>query len=184
MVTTRSSSAKQKGLVKAPDWEALHLAVGKEERFRGSLADPKKRSQLQYILDSDFYWGDAKTIEDCSDEGMVDDGILFCKELTSSHTNGVGASSLPPASTTVAKETNSPSFYYYWLAYFGGNPTGYLLRERHETEEDPGWELPVRIAMATLSGGVRANDHGISSIKSRGRVMGRHYDAEADYLDH
>jgi hypothetical protein len=140
MVTTRSSSAKQKGLVKAPDWEALHLAVVKEERFRGqgSLADPKKRSQLQYILDSDFYWGDAKTIEDCSDEGMVDDGILFYKELTSSHTNGVGASSSPPASTTVAKEKNpSLSSLLWW------KPHGILVERKTTARNGGGSRLGI-----------------------------------------
>lgn len=48
-------------------------------------------------------------MEDCFNRRNVDDGIVFYKEMKACGEH----------------EVREP--YSYWLGYFGGNPTGYLL---------------------------------------------------------
>ena len=53
-------------------------------------------------------------MEDCFNRRNVDDGIVFYKEMAP------------------RGEHESQTSYFYWLGYFGGNPTGYLLDGKNE----------------------------------------------------
>ena len=85
----------------------LEVKSEKIVRNIGDFNTETMRSQLSYIISGPCYFGQVKTIDDCFNPRIVDDGILFYKELGSARYPNV--------------------VLYYWLAYFGGNPTGYLL---------------------------------------------------------
>mmetsp|Transcript_14421 Transcript_14421/g.31260 ORF Transcript_14421/g.31260 Transcript_14421/m.31260 type:complete len:175 (+) Transcript_14421:90-614(+) len=82
-------------------------------------------SQLSFIISSpSCCFGnprDIKSLEDCFDRRNVDDGLVFYKMLRSSAQPDTGVS------------------FYYWLGYFGGNPTGYLLKGRGDGQ----WEVII-----------------------------------------
>eukprot|EP00547_Thalassionema_nitzschioides_P015199 CAMPEP_0194250192 /NCGR_PEP_ID=MMETSP0158-20130606/22380_1 /TAXON_ID=33649 /ORGANISM="Thalassionema nitzschioides, Strain L26-B" /LENGTH=105 /DNA_ID=CAMNT_0038986907 /DNA_START=174 /DNA_END=491 /DNA_ORIENTATION=- len=60
---------------------------------------------------------------------IVDNGIIWVKEI---HAN-----------TTISSLPGNPVFYY-WIAYFGDNPTGYLI-SKHELAqgEDDEWKVLI-----------------------------------------
>mmetsp|Transcript_11303 Transcript_11303/g.18710 ORF Transcript_11303/g.18710 Transcript_11303/m.18710 type:complete len:190 (-) Transcript_11303:2183-2752(-) len=134
-MTTTSAAAAAAAIQEAdPDyWETLDLVVVTEKQIRANkkkndLLDNLQKSQLLHILNGDYYWGDAKTLEDCSNDRIVDDASMIYKELLVVNNNS-------KLTTTVesAEETASPRRFYYWQAYFGGNPTGYLLTSSKAT---------------------------------------------------
>jgi hypothetical protein len=92
------------------------LIVTSHKTFRrADQLSEKEREQLSVLLSSPkFAFGNPKDVtkvEDCFNLRNVDEGIVFYKEMRPS---GVG-------------ESESKILFHYWLGYFGGNPTGYLL---------------------------------------------------------
>ena len=94
------------------------LIVTSSKTFRRvDQLSEKERSQLSLIINSPKHaFGnpkDVRTVEDCFNRRNVDDGIVFYKEMTPCEEH----------------ESRMPYryMYSYWLGYFGGNPTGYLL---------------------------------------------------------
>ena len=93
----------------------LAVVINKTCRRASDLApEDKLLAQLSFIVTSpSCYFGDpkdVKTVEDCFNKRNVDDGIVFYKQMRSTQ----------PDTTTS---------FHYWLGYFGGNPTAYLLKE-------------------------------------------------------
>lgn len=165
MSTTPSPSTASQQTAGAPPsdhdslsyWEGLSLEVESERQISRDL-NPAQKSQLLYIMKS-CYWGDAKTIEDCSNEMIVDNGIMLYKEL----------------------KGGDARRFYYWQAYFGGNPSGYLLAASSNGEE--GWRTLVENCDGDFiwqgPGDKRPLDF-LNQVKKI--AMGRYYDEEEDLI--
>eukprot|EP00545_Synedropsis_sp_CCMP1620_P008165 CAMPEP_0119029792 /NCGR_PEP_ID=MMETSP1176-20130426/40703_1 /TAXON_ID=265551 /ORGANISM="Synedropsis recta cf, Strain CCMP1620" /LENGTH=211 /DNA_ID=CAMNT_0006986147 /DNA_START=35 /DNA_END=670 /DNA_ORIENTATION=+ len=209
-MTTTSAAAAAAAIQEAdPDyWETLDLVVVTEKQIRANkkkndLLDNLQKSQLLHILNGDYYWGDAKTLEDCSNDRIVDDASMIYKELLVVNNNS-------KLTTTVesAEETASPRRFYYWQAYFGGNPTGYLLTSSKATTtttttttitsdddaDDNDDEIANTAAADTTSWDVlvencdgdfiwRADERPLRFLNQvKKAAMGRHYDDEVDCI--
>ena len=96
------------------DHAALLLPATADEPRRGGRgqADPKSGDAPLHAprRRTKPYWGAAATVDDCFDAEIVDDGVVSVTEFTHVDEQGV----------TVQ--------YYYWLARFGGNVTGHVIR--------------------------------------------------------
>ena len=73
-------------------------------------AEPRRGGRYQNAESGDAPWGAAATVDDCFDAKIVDDGVVSVTEFSHVDEQGV----------TVQ--------YYYWLARFGGNVTGHVIR--------------------------------------------------------
>jgi hypothetical protein len=81
-------------------------------------------SQLNFILHANIYFGSLKTIDGCFGRPTgADDGRVYVKEVRVLYDDD---------------DDDATPRLWYWLAYFGGNPTGYLLVEAEE-----GWNMLV-----------------------------------------
>mmetsp|Transcript_24576 Transcript_24576/g.26450 ORF Transcript_24576/g.26450 Transcript_24576/m.26450 type:complete len:175 (+) Transcript_24576:50-574(+) len=91
--------------------------------------DENLTSQLNFIIKSEL-WFDVKQISDCFDKKIVDNGIIWVKEI---HANTANSSA-----------TRKTVVFHYWIAYFGGNPTGYLIGKRElTTGESNEWKVLI-----------------------------------------
>lgn len=145
----------------------LNLVVASEKQIRSENdLDSSAKTSLLYILTSaDCYWGNAKTIEDCSKEKFVDSGIILHKELKPAE----------PATTLLR--------FHYWQAYFGGNPTGYLLTTDQVETETSSWKILVE----NCDGDFIWRGPGERPLRFLNQVkkaaLGRYYDAEVDVIE-
>mmetsp|Transcript_1161 Transcript_1161/g.1476 ORF Transcript_1161/g.1476 Transcript_1161/m.1476 type:complete len:171 (+) Transcript_1161:133-645(+) len=101
-----------------------------EKRIRkGSehLNDAMITSQLNFIIESNLWYGVRKAC-DCFDKKVVDNGIIWVKEINAKSAN--------------SGEKNFT--FYYWIAYFGDNPTGYLIKEcKPKSGENREWKILI-----------------------------------------
>jgi hypothetical protein len=149
------------------DWNAM--TVRSEQRIRSPKdLTTHSESQLSLIM-KNHYWGDAKTVEDCSKERFVDDGIIMYKELEGSN------------------DSDESRRFYYWQAYFGGNPTGYLLTDKivadgEEDNNSTNWTLLVENCDGEFiwRGPGKRPLRFLNQIKKA--AMGRYYDEEVDLI--
>lgn len=142
-------------------WEGLSLEVESEKKISRSddLENPMLKSQLLYIMKS-CYWGDAKTIEDCSDEQYVDNGIMLYKEL----------------------KAGDAARFYYWQAYFGGNPSGYLLLSSTAAKGE-GWQTLVENCDGDFIWQGPGDKRPLGFLNQVKKIaMGRYYDEEVDLI--
>ena len=89
-------------------------------------------AQLELLLSSRL-WGNAQTIEDVFNPRIVDDGVCSVTAFTHKH-HGV----LEP--------------YYFWLARFGGNAAGHVIRGCAPPSTNPDI-LNSRAIFSSLLGG-------------------------------
>ena len=64
-----------------------------------------------------------KTVEDCFKKRNVDDGVVVYKEMRRVDGN-----------QGEENDEDDGNVLHYWVGYFGGNPTGYLLCKRNELD--------------------------------------------------
>ena len=86
---------------------------------------------MDLLFSDSLYFGDIQCLNDCFDERKVDNGLVLYKEVVDR--NDAGSSSPP-----------NKRIYHYWQAYFGGNPTGYLLKMSSSSSPSKSmWEVLV-----------------------------------------
>ena len=150
-----------------PEEHQNELTVIESKTFRSlrdltTLSVERASSQLSFIIESPLCcFGSPrqiKSLEDCFDRRNVDDGIVFYKKLTSSTQPDAGV------------------LFHYWLGYFGGNPTGYLLKGSDEGQ----WEVIIEnrdTEFVWLPPGVKPK-HFVKAVKKA--VYGDKYREEED----
>jgi len=85
----------------------FQLTEDERKKIKSEAAmDDQLKAQVTYIM-ANCYWGGAKEISECFDEMNMDNGIMWC--------------------TILSCGGEAQAKLFYWLAYCGGNPTGYLL---------------------------------------------------------